>query len=740
MPPVCPYSFAAFAWVAMGTAPGGGLMAALTPYETEQTMPRTPSIRDRLESEAWSHFPETARRIAGRDHPEHQKRSLRWEDRILLIISAVLMLLLLIRVETVHAQEEEFWGVEFKNDVSALRAVALETGIEAEITGLVARIHVTQVFRNNEQDWAEAVYRFPLPEGAAVDRMRVEVGDRLLEGEIREKEQARREYQQAKDAGKVASLVEQQRANQFQTSLANIAAGQEIRVSISFLAQVDYRDGAYSLAIPMTFTPRWSAGDRGTGRLQHFISAADSDGHYLTLDIQLNSGLRLASVESRYHDIDIVPTPQGYQLSLVNPDTRSNRVFELVWTPEFGTAPESTLMSWDGGDAVYALLMLAPPLPEAIEPQPREVVFVIDTSGSMEGTSMEQARAALVQGLSWLDPEDRFNLVEFNSDARLLFEESVPVMPWRLEQATEFIGELEANGGTNMAPALEMAMGLPEQDGLLRQIVFITDGSVGNERDLLQQIGERLGDSRLFTVSIGSAPNAWFMRKAAAVGRGSHTRVGQLDEVEAQMASLWARIENPAIQNLCVDWGMDAEFYPEIIPDLYAGEPLWLYARLPHEPSEVLLCGELEGRYWETTAHVAPAGGSENIAMLWARSKIEALEDSRLFGIDADLVRGEVTELALAFGLLTRYTSLVAVDRTPVRPEGESIETRDVPNLLPAGSTFTTGFSQTATGWRMQLALSLVSLLVVFGMLLYAPPSRARRRAGDDGSPLTKKR
>ena len=220
---------------------------------------------------------------------------------------------------------------------------------------------------------------------------------------------------------------------------------------------------------------------------------------------------------------------------------------------------------------------------------PRETVFVIDTSGSMDGTSIEQARAALAQGLAFLGPEDRFNVLEFNSDTRALFEESMPALPWYQEQAVDFIADLEADGGTNMGPALDLAMALPTQDGLLRQIVFVTDGSVGNERELLLQVGERLGTSRLFTVSIGSAPNAWFMRKAAAIGRGSHTRIGQLDEVAERMASLWDRIALPAVQNVCVDWGMEAEFYPEVVPDLYAGEPLWLYARLPLEPGEVVV-------------------------------------------------------------------------------------------------------------------------------------------------------
>ena len=283
-------------------------------------------------------------------------------------------------------------------------------------------------------------------------------------------------------------------------------------------------------------------------------------------------------------------------------------------------------------------------------------------------------------------------------------------------------------------------MDLPLHAGLLRQIVFITDGSVGNEADLLLQIGEKLGDSRLFTVAIGSAPNLWFMRKAAEIGRGTHTLIGRQAEVGERMAALWARIENPAVEDLCVDWGMEAEFYPEIIPDLYAGEPLWLHARLPLEPRQVTLCGELDGRYWETTARVSPAPGGEGLAVMWARSKIEALEDSRIFGVDPALVRLRALDVALDFGLLTPYTSLVAVDRSPVRPIGAAAGSEDVPGLLPAGSSTAVGFSQTATGWPLRLALALLSLFIATGMLLYLPPSRARpadgaRRPGAAFSP-----
>ena len=306
-----------------------------------------------------------------------------------------------------------------------------------------------------------------------------------------------------------------------------------------------------------------------------------------------------------------------------------------------------------------------------------------------------------------------------------MFDETELFTPASLAEATGFIGRLDAQGGTNMSPAFDLALRLPPRDGLLRQIVFITDGSVGNEQELLLQVGEQLGESRLFPVSIGSAPNAWFMRKAAVVGRGSHTHIGRLDQVEESMAALWARIETPAVQDICVDWGMEAEYYPEIVPDLYAGEPLWLYARLPHLPAAVTLCGERGGRYWESTASLIPGPAGESIATLWARSKVEALEDSQIFGTDADRIREEVLDIALQHGLLTRYTSLVAVDKTPVRTGNEAIETARVGSLLPAGSTLSAGFSRTATGWPLQLALALLSLIVATGMLLYLPPTRA---------------
>ncbi|MGD2130389.1 MAG: marine proteobacterial sortase target protein [Lysobacterales bacterium] len=701
-------------------------------------MNRNPSIRDRLEHDAWRNHPDFAERCAEMRHPSPPRRGMRWQDRVLLILACTLALLLLVRIQTAQAATgPDYWGLELDDGQTTRLQVALATNIQARVTALSARVTVEQVFRNESGQWSEAVYRYPLPIGAAVDRLWVKAGQRLIEGEIREKTDARRQYRQARANGQLASLVEQQRPNQFVTRLANIAPGEEVRIRIGFLAPVEFRDGSFSLLLPMTFTPRYETSRKivppngGLGRAPQPVLAGGTaaPGHRLSVDVELDTGLELARIESRYHDIDIHPRPGGYRVTLTDLEVRSDRAFELDWTPEYGAAPRSTLMTWDGGDAVYAMMMLAPPVPSAVAPTPREIVFVVDTSGSMEGQSLRQAKAALISGLEHLGANDRFNLVQFNSHAESLFEESRPPLPAAIEEAVDYIDALRANGGTEMAPAFDIALGQPPQPGLLRQIVFITDGSVGNEHELLQQIADQLGASRLFTVSIGSAPNGWFMRKAAEIGRGAHMRIGRIEEAAERMGALWSRIESPALQDISVDWGTQAEYYPEVVPDLYAGEPLWLFARLPRETGDIIVEGTLDGRHWESRAGAEPLAGGPDIAALWARSKLEALQDSRLFGTDPQVIRDESLRLALTFGLLTPYTSLVAVDRTPARPQGEALASTDVPSLTPAGSAVSSGFSQTATGWPMQLLLAGLSLFIATGLLLYSP-SRARSAGG----------
>ncbi len=656
-------------------------------------------------------------------NPQQAFIAFHWQDRGLLLIGIILLTLVLFNIGTARADGIE-WGLELNTGGSLHTQLALNTDVRVEVTGLIARVEVTQLFSNPGDQWAEGLYRFPLPGGAAVDRLQVQVGKRLIEGEIRVKESARRVYRQALQDGFTAALVEQQKANQFETRLANIGPGEEIRVTIGFLVNVKFEAAAFSLRLPMTFTPRWEPAFQAVGAnaapAPVLVSAQARSGHQLSMEVLIRTGIGFAAIESHYHDVDIQPTDQGYQLSLVEGAELTDRDFELAWMPDLQAVPQSALMTWDGGDAIYAQLMMVPPLPGAIKSQPREVVFIIDTSGSMAGESMRQAKSALLQGLEELQGYDLFNLVQFNSDTEVLFTRSVPVTQSNLIAARLYIDALAANGGTVMAPALHAAFVLPRQPGLLRQVIFVTDGSVSNEKELLGAIAQDLGESRLFTVGIGSAPNSWFMRKAAEIGRGSHTHIGNLAEVELRMSRLWSHIRLPALSNICVDWGPDAEYYPEIIPDLYAGEPLWVVARLPLQPKQITVCGLLNGQYWEQSSAPFISQGTDTLATLWARRKIEALEDGLVFGADPVLTREQITQLALDFGLLTAHTSLIAVDHTPVRLSNEPLATGSIPSLLPAGSSQAVGFAQTASGWKTRFLWSVFTLIIAAGMLYFS--------------------
>jgi len=696
------------------------------------------SIRDELEQQARVQNPGLARRLARRQscHQNNsvergRRRIMRWQDRTLLTLGAVLLALFVIRSETAVANEQ-IWGLQLNSDTGSHTELAIDTGIQIDITGLVARVEVTQQFTNRGGGWAEGIYRFPLPQGAAVDRMLVKVENRILEGEIQEKETARRTYQKAKDAGQTATIVEQQRRNQFETRVANIGPGETIDITISYLQNVSYSDFSYHLRLPMTFTPRWEPAQQpdnsNAGLLQTapwLQQATSTNGHSLKLQANLVSAVEFATIESRYHDVDIRQVTNGYRIELLNPHEVTDRDFELSWTPSLQSQPSAALTTFNDGESVYAQLMLAPPLADAIAPQPREVILIIDTSGSMEGDSLAQAKTALSHALKSLGPDDYFNLLQFNSVTEQLFDQSVPVTQTSLYMAHNFITSLNANGGTDMAPALKSALAMPAIPQLMRQVVFITDGAVGNETRLLEMVAQDLDRSRMFTVAIGHAPNSWFMRKAAEIGRGSYVHIGKPDEVEEQMSALWGRIQLPALTDICVDWGDSAEYYPEIIPDLYAGEPLWLLARLPSEPTMIGLCGSFNDLDWNMNVNSWDAAASgpagDNLAKLWARKKIEALEDGLMFGADPELTQLEITGVALDYGLLTRHTSLVAVDKTPRRGSGDSLAQSNVPGLLPAGSsTQVAGYPSTASGWLTQSLLSLFVLLLATSMLVFS--------------------
>lgn len=622
-------------------------------------------------------------------------------------------------------------------------ATRLNTDINIEVNGLVARVVVRQSFRNDGPQWLEGIYVFPLPDNAAVDRMRLHIGERFIEGEIREKQQAKQEYEKAKRAGKKASLVNQQRANLFTTAVANIAPGETVVVEIEYQQTLVYDEGQFSLRFPLTFTPRYipgrPTGDRkGSGWAADTTSVEDaslitppvistSSDHKVTMHTTINAGMPLEFVVSRYHPVNVEAIGTVYNLTFADSDVAMDHDLELVWQPEASNAPQVLLFAEEHEQQTHLLLMLVPPAGADVPDVnvPRDMIFVIDTSGSMHGTSIEQARKALLLALDGLRPSDRFNVIEFNSVTHALFASSLDASSSHVRQAKQYVRRLQANGGTEMRPALQKALRSAFDENYLRQIIFITDGSVGNEAELFELIEQELGAARLFTVGIGSAPNGWFMSKAAEIGRGSYTFISALHEVHEKMARLFRKLAQPQVTNIDIQWpqGTLVETYPATVPDLYAGEPLVIKARLQHRPrpgQDVLISGDAVTGKWRSVVSLDTASDSAGIATLWARARIAELGNRRRRGEDADTIRGEIIKTAISHHLVSRYTSLVAVDKTPVRPVSEVLGKDHVPNLLPHGQSQQAilGFAATATSAPMQRLLGAICLLLAMSLWL----------------------
>jgi Ca-activated chloride channel family protein len=619
-------------------------------------------------------------------------------------------------------------------------ATRMDTEINARVSGLAARVTVRQEFRNSGTDWVEGIYVFPLPDSAAVDHLRMHIGERYIEGEIREKEQARKEYQAAKAAGKKASLVRQERANIFTTSVANIGPGETVAIEIEYQETLRIEGDTFSSRFPVTMTPRYIPGTPAPGRMGSGWSpdttqvvdasritppvVARAADHKLKFTLALNAGVLLESITSRYHPVTVARDGKQYAIALSEPDVSMDHDLELSWQPAPDAAPRTVLFTEYVDGNPYALLMMLPPdnSSEIQALKPRELLLIIDTSGSMHGTSMDQAKRALALALDGLGPTDRFNIIQFNSATSALFPASVTATTSNISRAKRFVGGLNANGGTEMRPAILAALKSPVSEQHLRQVIFITDGSVGNEDALFSLIEAYLGNARLFTVGIGSAPNSWFMRKAAEAGRGTFTLISALHEVNEKMAKLFQQIEQPQITDIEIEWpsGVTAETYPKTVPDLYKGEPIFIRARLSNSVRDadlVAIRGNSVLGSWGARMPVSMGTASPGIAALWARARIEDLLDQMRRGADETSTRESVIETALKHHLVSKYTSLVAVDKTPVRPPAAALNKEQVPGLLPYGQSSKAIFGFPATATPAGVYRFNGMILIVIGFL-----------------------
>ncbi len=606
----------------------------------------------------------------------------------------------------------------------------LNTDLKLNVSGLVARAKLTQTFSNDSTEWLNGIYVFPLPENAAVDHLEMRIGDRVIKGQIHTKSKARKIYQRAKNEGKKASLLEQQKPNLFVNSVTNIGPGESIEVSIEYQQPVQFDDGQFSLRFPMTVTPRYMPADYrpvhtgedgwNTQQKESIASTAtefsaiydEGNSNQVSISAHIDAGLPLAAISSEFHQIQTRSLAEGVYAIKLEDQAIANKDFVLSWKVSADNVPQAAHFQQTIGEHKYGLIMLVPPKFEQVEQQlARQLTFILDTSGSMAGEPLRQAKLALQYAIEQLTEQDHFNVIEFNSDARAIWSFSRSANSENKQSAKEFIHGLESNGGTNMLSALNLAMGSDSDSAetLVTQVIFITDGSVANDTELMAYIKNRLGNKRLFTVGIGAAPNGYFMQEAARVGRGTFTFIGSVNAVEEKMYTLFNKIRHPVLTDLTADFAEDVEYYPSVIPDLYLGEPLLLSYRTTEKLDKLFVSGSTSEENWAVELDARVAGEKNGLDVLWARRKIAQLSRDRLTHYDAHTLNKQIEQLALEHHLVSEFTSLVAVDVTPTALS----ESKDgqVPNHRPLpenGQALVGKLPKTATSAPMHLLLSFL--------------------------------
>jgi Ca-activated chloride channel family protein len=598
-----------------------------------------------------------------------------------------------------------------------VEAPLVATDVDMTVSGPTARARVTQLFHNPTDGWVEAIYVYPLPEGGAVDTLKMVVGERIIVGDVMERKSAKAVYERAKAAGQKATLMEQERPNMFTNSVANIGPGESVMVQIEYQEPVHQSGSEFSLRIPLVVAPRYNPAPvvqtveldtRGGGwgqisdpvpdraRIEPPVLDPRTNPQInpVAITVRLQAGFPLGEVKSHHHAVTMEESgPDSRVIRLSDKVVPADRDFELTWTSAATAAPSVGLFREHVGDADYLLAFVTPPaLANAIaQPRPREIVFVIDNSGSMGGTSITQAKASLLYGLASLKPADRFNVIRFDDSMDVLFSDTVPADAAHLDKAKAFVTALQARGGTEMVPAMKAALTdrRDADEGYLRQVVFLTDGEIGNEQQLFDVIAAMRGRSRVFMVGIGSAPNSFLMTRAAEIGRGTFTHIGSVDQVETRMRALFDKLENPVVTGLTAAYSGEADMTPAILPDLYRGEPIVLAAKLSSINGTLEIAGRIGDRPWEVRLPVANAAEGQGLSKLWARRKIADAEVARTLGLATpDETDRRVLALALGHHLVSRLTSLVAVDTTPSRPAGMHLTRAELPLNLPAGWDF----------------------------------------------------
>jgi len=588
------------------------------------------------------------------------------------------------------------------------------TSVKAEISGFISRVVVTQEFVNPFKEKIEAVYTFPLPQNAAVDDMTMLVGDRTVRGRVLRREEAQAVYEAAKTGGKVASLLDQERPNIFTQSVANIMPGEQIKITISYVETLKYEDGSYEFVFPMVVGPRYTPGNAtgssvsgGNGFAPNTDSVPDASritprpvakgmrvGHDISLEVALDAGVAIENVSSGSHPIDMQrPNVAQAQVRLKNSSVIPNKDFILRYDVAGKGISDSLLTHRSEKGGFFTLILQPPDRVTATDVTPKELVFVLDTSGSMNGFPIEKAKETMKLALDSLYPADTFNLITFAGDTHVLFPEPVPATRQNLQKAQAFLASRSGGGGTEMMKAIKAALDPSDAQGHVRIVCFMTDGYIGNDMEIIAEVRNH-PNARVFAFGIGSSVNRFLLDKVADQGRGEVEYVGLNDDGSAAARRFHERVRNPLLTDISLEWnGLPvADIYPQRIPDLFGAKPVILTGRYTAAGNGVLrLKGKMSGRDFVREIPVAfPEATNQHdvLAPLWARSRIDDLMGQDFNGIQQGTMRPDlketITGLGLEYRLLTQFTSFVAVEEMIVT-DGGTPRRIDVPVEVPDG-------------------------------------------------------
>jgi Ca-activated chloride channel family protein len=592
------------------------------------------------------------------------------------------------------------------------------TGVKTEISGFVARIEVTQEFENVLPDAVEAVYVFPLPHDSAVDGMTMTVGQREIHAVIKERDEARKIYEQARNTGHTAALLDQERPNIFTQSVTNIPPSGKVQIKLSVIELLKYEAGVYEFAFPLVVGPRYipgnptGAGDHGTmpdsdqvpdaSRISPPVAGVHTDdptaGHDVSMEVNLAAGVPVGDVESTSHKIFADRTgADSYHVTLADQAVPPNKDFILKYKVAGTGISDAVLAHADKSGGYFTLILQPPDRPQEKALVPRQLIFVLDTSGSMWGFPLDMAKKTIQYALDNLRKDETFNLITFSGDTRILFPEPVPATPENVAQAKKVLAGAYGSGGTEMMKAIRTALGddagadKPMEADPIRVVCFMTDGYVGNDADIIAEVKKHT-DARVFSFGIGTAVNRFLLTKMAEEGHGDVEFVTEPGQAQAAADRFYERVHSPVLTNISIDWnGLPVtDVYPKNVRDLFSAKPIIITGRYNGNPTGKITIKGYQGTGdYSRSIPVDFSAASENNAALekiWARHKVEDLMSQDWNGIQSgnSKYKAQIIQVGLEHSLATQFTSFVAVEERTVVSDGKPIKV-EVPVELPEG-------------------------------------------------------